>query len=49
MDLLAASIRDWDKVQGAIVKKFGRKDYQSLIGQPYKLAERAESLEHWQD
>jgi DNA-binding MarR family transcriptional regulator len=45
-DLLASSANNWDIVQDAIVRKFGRKDYQSLIDELHRLAECAESAEH---
>ena len=44
-DLLANAGDDWDKVQNAIVKNFGKANYQNLIDQLYRLAECAESLE----
>ncbi len=44
-DLLAKAGDDWDTVQNAIVRKFGKQNYQGFIDQLYRLAECAESLE----
>jgi DNA-binding MarR family transcriptional regulator len=43
--LLARAGADWDRVQTAIVTKFGEGKYEGLIAQLYRLAECAESLE----
>lgn len=43
--LLATAGDDWDTVQNAIVRKFGKQDYQLLMDQLYRLAACAESLE----
>ena len=43
--LLARAAKDWDKVQGSLVKTFGQTKYESLIEQVYRLADCAESLE----
>lgn len=44
-DLLATAGDDWDRVQNAIVKEFGKSNYQGFIEQLYRLAECAEALE----
>jgi len=44
-DLLARAGENWDDVQGALVRKTGKKEYQVLIDQLYELADCAEALE----
>ena len=42
--LLTSVGRDWDGVQSELVKKFGAREFDALVGELYRLASCAETL-----